>query len=157
MFSRSNNTTVTASKYQFTMLLVAITLLWCQCCSAGRLSTFVRSSERLNPNLRCPGKNEENIWHSCKHGGYIVENPDRNNCGDRYECYVGLNEPCSHRDRCADNAICTVCGICQKCDSAENCSDFELCPNFYGFQAMNSDLIKRLMQKRLVKINSGQF
>lgn len=99
----------------------------------------------LNPNIRCPGKNEENIWRPCKHGGYI-ENLDPANCSDRYVCYVGLDEFCYPGDKCADNAICTSCGICQKCDNLENCAQFHLCPDN---RSVNS--LKRLLQRRLME------
>lgn len=122
--------------------LIAFLSLWCQLISAYRLTDIGGNVEQLNPNLRCPGKNEEQKWLPCKNGGYIV-NDDPKNCADRYICYVGLNEPCHRFDKCADNAICTVCGICQKCDNPKNCSGFELCPNLYGFSELN--FIKRLM------------
>ena len=124
------------------IIILIISAVWCQSTYAYKLVTLTRDIELLNPNLRCPGKNVENIWHHCKYGGFI-ENLDPKNCADRYICYVGVNEPCRREDKCADNAICTMCGICQKCDSPDNCSDFDLCPN-YGFRTMN--LIKRIMQ-----------
>lgn len=129
------------SFFYITLVTLAI---WSEGTYAYKLAALTRNIELLNPNLRCPGKNVENIWHHCKYGGFI-ENPDPKNCADRYVCYVGVNEPCHRFDKCADNAICTMCGICQKCDSPDNCSDFDLCPN-YGFRALN--LIKRLMQNR---------
>lgn len=136
-------------KLSVMFLVLIIFSFWCQSSKAYKLSSLSQNAiQRINPNLRCPGKNEENIWHPCEHGGYI-ENPDPKNCDDRYVCYVGLNQPCHRHDKCADNGICTVCGICQKCDSPENCSDFNLCPNVSGY----TNLIKRLMQKRLIDFN----
>lgn len=142
MFSSS-----TAPKFQYSLLLLLIFGVCCQLCHAHNLASLKHNYIRVNPNLRCPGKNEHNIWLPCKYGGYIEENPDPKNCGDRYVCYVGLNEPCGRHDKCADNAVCTMCGICQKCDDPENCSDFELCPNMNGFHALN--FIKRLLEKRM--------
>ncbi|KNC33065.1 hypothetical protein FF38_10297 [Lucilia cuprina] len=135
MISRAQTRIV--EKHNITLLMLLVFSVWWQCCCAYKLSTLTRNREHLNPNLRCPGKNEQNIWRPCKHGGYIEKNPDPKNCDDRYICYAGLNEPCQRSEECAYNAICTMCGVCQKCDDPENCSDFELCPNINGFRAMN--------------------
>lgn len=130
-------------KCHYSLLILVILSFWWQCSWA-----YYRTPDIiLNPNIPCPGKNEDNIWRRCKHGGYI-ENYDTENCGDRYVCYVGLDEFCYPGDRCANNAMCTSCGICQKCESREKCSEFRLCP---GIRGMN--FTKRFIHKRLIEFD----
>lgn len=138
-------------KHLLPLLMIVISSFVWQSSEAYKLASLSPNVIHINPNIRCPGKNEENIWRFCKHGGYI-ENPDPKNCDDRYVCYVGLNETCRRGDKCANNGICTVCGVCQKCDSPENCSDFNLCPTSIGYSAFN--LFKRLIQKPSIEFSN---
>uniref|UniRef100_A0A1B0AAI2 Chitin-binding type-2 domain-containing protein n=1 Tax=Glossina pallidipes TaxID=7398 RepID=A0A1B0AAI2_GLOPL len=89
-----------------------------------------RDYQFSNPNLRslCPPKNEQPQMPLCKLGSFAY-NPDPENCGTIYKCYLDANEFCEYDEECADNMVCH-CSYCNHTRGGTLCLDSTLFRQF---------------------------